>query len=660
MKVIKRNNKTAPYDVTNIRSAIEKAFIAVSEDKNKAFDLANIVDSRIHSKIISVEEIQDIVENTLIEFKHIKVAKSYILYRDQQARLRGLKENDALIDSNSIIEKYIKQTDWRVKENSNMGYSLQGLNNHISSIVSSNYWLNNIYSKGIRDAHIDGDIHIHDLQLVAPYCVGWDLKDLLTQGFCGVKEKSESKPPRHFRSALGQIVNFVYTLQGEAAGAQAFSNFDTYLAPYVRFDALDYDQVKQCIQEFIFNMNVPTRVGWQQPFSNITMDVTPTKTLGNECVVHGGDIQTSKYKDYQPEMDLINKAFIEVMSEGDSKGRVFTFPIPTYNITKDFDWDSDASTELFKMTAKYGIPYFSNYMNSDIDPDDTRSMCCRLRLDNKELKRRGGGLFGANPMTGSIGVVTINLPRIGHISASKKEFFSNLDQAMTLAKDSLETKREILEDLTEKGLYPYSKHYLKMVHKRFKKYWSNHFSTIGLIGMNEALLNFKPIGGTIGSPDGVAFAEEVLEYMREKLQEYQEITGNMYNLEATPAEGTSRRLASIDKDKYGLIVANEHNCNEDNFTPFYTNSTQLPVGYTDDAIEALNLQDNLQSAYTGGTVFHVYIGEAINDYKSIKKLVKTIASNYTLPYFTISPTFSICPVHGYLSGEHKYCPKCGG
>lgn len=540
-----------------------------------------------------------------------------------------------------LVENYLKQLDWKVNENSNMTYSIQGLNNYIASEISKNYWLNKVYPADIRNAHISGDIHIHDLNIISVYCVGWDLKDILTEGFRGVKGKIESAPPKHFRTALGQIVNFMYTMQGEAAGAQAFSNFDTLLAPFVRYDNLTYEQVKQAMQEFIFNMNVPTRVGFQTPFTNITMDLTVPSYYAEQSVIIGGELMEDTYKNFQPEMDMINKAFFEIMMEGDNSGRVFTFPIPTYNITKDFDWDNKNLDGLWEITAKYGIPYFSNFINSDMSPEDARSMCCRLRIDNRELEYRGGGLFGSNPLTGSIGVVTINLPRIAQKSSSKEEFFKQLEEKMTLAKESLEIKRKLLEDYTEKNLYPYTKFYLRDIKARFGVYWKNHFSTIGLIGMNEACLNF--LNSDVGSFRGKHFAFEVMDFMRAKILEFQKETGNNYNLEATPGEGTSYRLAKCDRNKY----------------PYYTNSTQLPVNYTDDIFEVLDHQDDLQTKYTGGTVVHIFAGERIYDLNTVKNLVKKICNNYKLPYFTFSPTFSTCPNHGYVAGEHFTCPECG-
>lgn len=660
-QIRKRNGEIVDFNQEKVSSAINKAFEAVSAPNKEladkyAAEVAELLNEKFHARSIpAVEEVQDLVEGVLISNRQIKVAKSYILYRDQRARLRQMK---TMIDSNEIMEGYLKQSDWRVKENSNMSYSLQGLNNHLASIISSNYWLNKVYTVNIRDAHQNGDIHIHDLQQLAPYCAGWDLKDLLLQGFGGVSGKVEARPAKHFRTALGQIINFFYTLQGEVAGAEAFSSFDTYLSPFVKYDDLTYEEVKQCLQEFLFNINVPTRVGFQTPFTNITMDLTPSKIIGEEQVIVGGQPQKEKYKEFQREMNMINIAFAELMMAGDAKGRVFTFPIPTYNITKDFDWESSVAEKIFMMTAKYGIPYFSNFINSDMSPDDARSMCCRLRLDNRELRKRGGGLFGANPLTGSIGVVTINLPRIGYLSKTKEEFFERLIALMQIARESLETKRLVLEDLTDGGLYPYARHYLTGIKQRFGGYWNNHFATIGIVGMNEALLNFAPIRNTIASPEGKAFAEEVMMFMRERMMDFQTKTNHLYNLEATPAEGTSRRLSQLDKDKFkDIIVANEINL-DDKTAPYYTNSTQLPVNFTDDLFEALDLQDDLQTKYTGGTVFHGFIGEALPNAEAVKNIVKKIAYNYHMPYFTITPTFSICPKHGYLAGEHFFCPIC--
>ena len=541
-----------------------------------------------------------------------------------------------------LVEKYLNKLDWKVNENSNMDYSIQGLNNYLASEISKKYWLNKVYNSEIRNAHLSGDIHIHDLNIISVYCVGWDLKDLLMEGFTGVKGKVESAPAKHFRSALGQVVNFMYTMQGEAAGAQAFSNFDTLLAPFIYYDNLDYSQVKQAIQEFVFNMNVPTRVGFQTPFTNITMDLTVPSYYADSAVIIGGEPQDKTYKEFQNEINMLNKAFFEVMMEGDNSGRVFTFPIPTYNITKDFDWDNEELNGLWEMTAKYGIPYFSNFINSDMNPEDARSMCCRLRIDNRELEYRGGGLFGSNPLTGSVGVVTINLPKIATSAKNKAEFFEILAQKMDIAKESLEIKRKVLEDYTDKNLYPYTKFYLRDIKARYGVYWKNHFSTIGLIGMNEACLNF--LNEDIGTQRGKNFALEVMDFMRERIIGYQKETGNNYNLEATPGEGTSYRLAQLDNTKK---------------YDYYTNSTQLPVNYTDDIFETLDHQDDLQTKYTGGTVVHIFAGERITSIEATKNLVKKVCSNYKLPYFTFSPTFSTCPNHGYISGEHFKCPTCG-
>lgn len=556
-----------------------------------------------------------------------------------------------------IIENYIKKNDWKIKENSNMCYSLQGLNNYISSEITSEYWLNFIYPPEIKDAHKNGSLHIHDLGLLSVYCVGWDLKDLLKKGFKGVKGKVESAPAKHFRAALGQIVNFFYTLQGEAAGAQALSNFDTLLAPFIYYDNLDYIKVKQALQEFAFNINIPTRVGFQTPFTNITMDIQVPSTFKDHPVIIGGKELDTTYSEFQPEMDMINKAFAEVMIEGDAKGRVFTFPIPTYNITKDFDWEDCNLDALWEMTGKYGVPYFSNFVNSDLKPEDTRSMCCRLRLDNRELLKRGGGLFGANPLTGSIGVVTVNLPQIGFLAKKNKDFFVRLRKLILLAKDSLMIKRKILEEFTDQNLYPYSSYYLNEIKKNTGCYWKNHFSTIGIIGMNEACLNY--LGKNIAEPEGKRFSIKVMDFILDMIREIQEKTGDIFNLEATPAEGTAYRLALIDKKKFPKIICANETEYRTGSEPYYTNSTQLPVNYTDNIFEALKLQDDLQTKYTGGTVFHIYTGEQITDLEIVKKLIKKTATNFKLPYFTISPTFSVCTSHGYLKGTQKKCQKCG-
>ncbi|QTL98277.1 ribonucleoside triphosphate reductase [Iocasia frigidifontis] len=658
----KRDGRKVDFDEKKIENAVLKATKAVGQDnKEISREITQEVLSYLNifykdGGIPNVEQIQDLVEKILIEKGYADIAKAYILYREQHAELRDTKK--LFSDAMNVISSYLDKSNWKVNENSNMGFSLQGLNNHISSEITSQYWLNKIYPKEIRDLHSNGDLHIHDLSNLSVYCCGWDLHDLLLTGFGGVATKVESKPPRHFRTALGQIVNFFYTLQGEAAGAQAFANFDTYLAPFIYYDNLAYNEVKQCIQEFIYNMNVPTRVGFQTPFTNITMDLQPSPAIADQQAIIGGKPVDKTLGDFQDEMDMLNKAFAEVMLEGDAKGRVFSFPIPTYNITADFNWDNELYEPIWEMTAKYGIPYFSNFINSDMSPEDARSMCCRLRLDNRELRKRGGGLFGANPMTGSIGVVTLNLPRIGYLASSEKDFIDRVAHLMDVARDSLEIKRKILERFTQTGLYPYSQFYLRDIKQRFGDYWQNHFNTIGINGMNEALINF--MDKDIGSTAGLEFASRVMDYMRERMVSYQEDTGNMYNLEATPAEGTSYRFAKLDKERFGssIIAANEDRVSSEGANPYYTNSTHLPVAYTDDIFTALELQDELQTKYTGGTVLHGFLGEHLPSTGSTKLLVKRIAENFKLPYYTITPTFSICPVHGYLPGEHEYCPKC--
>jgi len=651
----KRNQQLEKFDKEKITQAMAKAGEATGEfgretSEKLTLRVLNLAQQAIEKELPDVEEIQDIVEDVLLASPYLKTAKAYIIYRDQHSKMREVVSSANV----NMIDQYLQKLDWQVNENSNMAYSLQGLNNYIASEVSKVYWLNKVYPPEVRQAHQEGFIHIHDLGQISVYCVGWDLYDLLTTGFKGATAKVESGPPRHFRSALGQIVNFFYTLQGEAAGAQAFSHFDSLLAPFVSHDNLTYNEVKQALQEFIFNINVPTRVGFQTPFTNITLDLNPPSIYAHQPVVIGGEVMDSVYADYQHEMDMINRAFLEVMIEGDQKGRVFTFPIPTYNITRDFDWDNPERDYLWDVTAKYGIPYFSNFVNSDMSPEDSRSMCCRLRLDTRKLAARGGGLFGANPLTGSIGVVTINLPRLGYLSSNEEEFFSSLEKTVNIARNSLEIKRKILELWTENGLYPYTKFYLRQVYSHNHQYWVNHFSTIGIIGMNEACLNL--LGKDIGTEEGREFALKTMDFMRALLLKFQEETGSNYNLEATPAEGTSYRLAKIDRDKFPEIrVANR---NGESDSPFYTNSTQLPVDYTDDVFEMLDKQDDLQSKYTGGTVLHLFAGERISNTETVKKLVQKICSNYRLPYFTITPTFSICPNHGYITGEHEKCPVC--
>ncbi len=658
-KIRKRDGSVVLFQESKISDAIWRAARAVGgKDREKSKVLAGLIIKNLDEShgihgIPEVEDVQDLVEKILIEEGHAKVAKAFILYRKSHNELRNVK---GLFDTIEAVEDYIGLDDWMIKENSNMGFSLQGLNNYIATKIIANYWMRRIYPEAIRKVHEAGDLHIHDLGTLGAYCVGWDLKDLLTVGFKGVKGKVESRPAKHFRTALGQIVNFFYTLQGETAGAQAFSNFDTLLAPFVRYDKLDYKEVKQGMQEFLFNMAVPTRVGFQTPFTNLTMDLKVPSYMADEHVVIGGQPQMETYKEFKEEMKMINQAFAECMLEGDASGRVFTFPIPTYNITKDFDWDNPDYDLIWEMTAKYGIPYFSNFVNSDMNPEDARSMCCRLRLDQKELRKRGGGLFGANPQTGSIGVVTINMARLGYVSTSEDDFIARLDRLMELAKESLEIKRKSVEKFIDVGLYPYSRFYLRQVHQRFGEYWKNHFATIGLLGLNEAIMNFMP-GEDITSVVGHKFAIKIMDFMRDRLVEYQEETGNIYNLEATPGEGTTYRFARMDKKRFGRIIIANEEFYQKGAKPYYTNSSQLPVNFTDDVFKALDLQDELQCKYTGGTVFHTFIGEKL-DKKAVKTMVKKIAHNYHLPYFTITPTFSVCPVHGYLVGEHEYCPKC--
>ncbi|MDP8322350.1 MAG: ribonucleoside triphosphate reductase [Candidatus Stygibacter australis] len=653
----KRDNKLVKFEPEKITQALIKAGDAsgefgIDQAKRLTMQVLNLAYQIIGERIPSVEELQDMVEEVLIFSTFKRTAKAYIIYRDQHTKIREIVSNADI----NIIDQYLDKLDWQVNENSNMAYSLQGLNNYIASEISKNYWLNKIYPPEIRKGHATGDMHVHDLGLLSVYCVGWDLHDLLMTGFKGAEGKVEAKPAKHFRSALGQIVNFFYTLQGEAAGAQAFSSFDTLLAPFIKYDGLSYPEVKQATQEFVFNINVPTRVGFQTPFTNVTMDLECPKMYRDEAVIIGGKVMDETYSEFQNEMNMINKAFLEVMTAGDAKGRVFTFPIPTYNITKEFNWDNRMLDYLWEATAKYGIPYFSNFINSELSPDDSRSMCCRLRLDTRKLEVRGGGLFGANPLTGSIGVVTINMPRIAYLAEDETDFINRLEKIMIMAKESLEIKRKVLEQYTEMNLYPYTKFYLRGIKERTEHYWKNHFSTIGLIGMNEACLNL--LGTDLGSEKGKSFTESTMDFMRTKLTEFQEETGNFYNLEATPAEGTTYRLAQLDKARYSdIIVADEKEYREGG-EPFYTNSTQLPVYYSDDLFEVLDQQDSIQTKYTGGTVLHLFTGERIDDPEMVKVLVKRICENYHLPYFTFSPTFSICPEHGYLLGEQYKCPEC--
>ena len=652
----KRDQRQVLFEADKISNAILKAGKATGdfaepEARRLTVRVLTLAQTLFGPEPPDVEDIQDLVEEVLLSSPYKKTAKAYIIYRDQHARLREMLAK-ADVD---LIDNYLQRLDWQVKENSNMAYSLQGLNNYIASAVSKTYWLGKIYSPEVRRAHEQGDLHIHDLGQLSVYCVGWDLQDLLRIGFTGAPGKAESAPARHFRSALGQVVNFFYTLQGEAAGAQAFSSFDTLLAPFIRYDNLSYKEVKQALQEFVFNLNVPTRVGFQTPFTNLTMDLQPPRAYKDQPVLIGGQEQAETYGDFQTEMNMLNEAFLEVMSAGDAKGRVFTFPIPTYNITAEFDWDDPSLERLWEVTARYGIPYFANFVNSDMSPDDARSMCCRLRLDTRLLEKRGGGLFGANPLTGSIGVVTINMAALGYQATDETDFFQRLDQLMELARTSLETKRKVLESFTDKGLYPYTRFYLRQVKKRFERFWDNHFSTIGLIGTNEACLNL--LGADIGSKAGRDFALRILDHMRQRLSRFQEESGHQYNLEATPAEGTGFRLARLDVRRFPDLRTSLA-CGDDNATPIYANSTQLPVNYSRDIFEVLDLQDELQARYTGGTVLHTFLGEAAPDPAAVNAFVRTVCSRYRLPYFTLSPSFAICPQHGYLNGEPQSCPHC--
>ncbi|MBZ9572859.1 ribonucleoside triphosphate reductase [Patescibacteria group bacterium] len=655
-KVKKRDGRIVDFEQQKITEAIFKALTSTNQgDGKKAKKLSDrvvkLLNRRFKKKEIpTVEQIQDIVEEVLILEGFVETAKSYILYREQRRRIReAVMVSEEAVDR---VDQYLGKLDWEVKENANMAFSLQGLNHYGTSYIIKRYWLNKIYPKRIREANESGDLHIHNLDTLGCYCMGWDLYDLLLKGFQGVPGKIETKPAKHFRAALGQVVNFMYTLQGEVAGAIAFSNFDTLLAPFIRYDNLDYPKVKQALQEFLFNMAVPTRVGFQSPFTNITLDLKPSLVFASQPVIIGGKPQKETYAEFEKEMKIFDKAFYEAMLEGDKSGRPFHFPIPTINITKDFPWQEPAFDGIFEASAKYGTNYFANYINSEMKPEDVRSMCCRLRLQLTELYNRGGGgLFGSGSLTGSIGVVTLNLPRIGYLSKTKKEFFERLGKMMDLARDSLEIKRKTIENFIEKGLYPYSKFYLSGIEKARGGYYANHFSTIGLVGMNECLLNF--IGEDIGSKNGRKFALEIMDFMREKLVKYQKETGNIYNLEATPAESTAYRLAQKDKEKYPeIITAGTEE------TPYFTNSTMLPVNYTDDIFEALKLQDEIQCKYTGGVVLHLFLGERISDIGTVKKLIKKIFEKFHLPYITFTPTFSICPVHGYLTGEHWTCPKC--
>lgn len=650
-QVVKRDGQVVLCEVQKIIDAIEKAANAAGQ-KVDAKMVATIVLSKTQGRDnVEVEYIQDLVEESLMEQSYQATAKAYILYRKGRERVR---EGKALIKAtNEMFSAYLDDTTWRVKENANTRRSVNGMNNYIRERFTEQYWLHEIYPETIREAHQSGSLHLHDLGFFGPYCCGWDLRQLLTSGFGGVDGKVSSKPAKHFRSLLGQVVNATFTFQGECAGAQAWSSFDTYCAPFIRYDGLTFREVKQAMQEFIFNLNVPTRVGFQCPFSNLTFDITVPSSLRDVSVIRGGEVQKETYGEFQNEMDMVNHAFCEVMEEGDASGRVFTFPIPTYNVTKQFPWESKVVDSIFAMTAKYGIPYFSNYVNSDLSPEDALSMCCRLRLDTSELKKRGGGLFGSNPLTGSIGVVTLNLPRLAYESKDEKQFMSALHDLSLLAKKSLEIKRNVIEKQTERGMYPFSRFSLETVKQRNGSYWANHFSTIGIVGMEEACLNLFGKEGSLTTEKGQSFALRVLSTLREIIQGFQSETGNFYNLEATPAEGASYRLANLDKKAFGDIIT----AGED--VAYYTNSSQLPVGYTDDLYETLEKQDELQCQYTGGTVLHLYLAQRIEDPKLAKQLVRNVCTRYKLPYVSLTPTFSTCKNHGYLDGEVEYCPHCG-
>ncbi len=649
-QVVKRNGSIEKYDRSKIENAINKAIQAVTRipDEEKAKLLTDKVEEnlrillagrRAHS-IPAIEEIQDVVENVLIEAKEVEVAKAYILYRAKHEALRDQKS--LMLDINATMDGYLAQSDWRVKENANVNFSLGGLILHNSGTVTANYWLKNIYTPEIAEAHKNCAFHIHDLSMFSGYCAGWSLRQLIQEGLGGVPDKITSKPASHLSTLVNQIVNFLGIMQNEWAGAQAFSSFDTYLAPFVKTDNLDYKAVKQCIQSYIYGVNTPSRWGSQAPFTNITLDWICPEDLKNKKAIVGGKEQNFKYGDCQKEMDMINKAFLELLLEGDAVGRGFAYPIPTYNITKDFLWDSENAKLLFEITSAYGTPYFQNFINSDLNPSDVRSMCCRLRLDKRELRKRGGGLFGSDEFTGSLGVVTINLPQIAYLAKTEEEFYARLNYLMDLAKQSLCIKRKVIQKLLDNGLFPYTKRYLKTL--------DNHFNTIGLCGMNECCLNF--LGVNIVDPKGYKFACEILDHMRERMQDYQEKTGELFNLEATPAESTSYRLARHDKTNYPAIITSGKD------EPYYTNSSQLPVDYTADVFEALDHQEKLQTKYTGGTVFHMFLGEQIKDWRACRDLVKKVFTNYRIPYFTVSPTYSVCPIHGYIAGEHFECPKC--
>lgn len=651
-QVIKRDGKITDFDLNKVSVAITKAFEAQNKQYVPAIiDMLTLrvtadFESKIEKNLVHVEDIQDSVEHVLEQSGYTDVAKAYILYRKQREKIRNMKST--ILDYKEVVNNYVHLEDWRVKENSTVTYSVGGLILSNSGAITANYWLSEVYDEEIARAHKNADIHIHDLSMLTGYCAGWSLKQLIQEGLGGIRGKITSSPAAHLSTLCNQMVNFLGIMQNEWAGAQAFSSFDTYLAPFVKVDNLSYKEVKQCIQSFIYGVNTPSRWGTQAPFTNITLDWTVPNDLAELNAIVGGKECDFKYKDCKKEMDMVNKAFIEIMIEGDANGRGFQYPIPTYSITRDFDWSETENNKLlFEMTSKYGTPYFSNYINSDMEPSDVRSMCCRLRLDLRELRKKSGGFFGSGESTGSIGVVTINLPRIAYLATDKADFYRRLDKMMDISARSLKVKRDVITKLLEEGLYPYTKRYLGT--------FSNHFSTIGLVGMNEAGLNAKWLRKDLTNVETQEFAKEVLNHMRERLSDYQEQYGDLYNLEATPAESTSYRLAKHDKAQFPEIITASENDN----IPYYTNSSHLPVGYTADIFSALDVQDELQTLYTSGTVFHAFLGEKLPDWKSTAKLVRTIAENYKLPYYTISPTYSICKEHGYISGEHFKCPKCG-
>jgi len=651
-QVVKRDGTVVDFDIAKIAKAIEKAFDSVNRQSHQsildllALRVTSDFEPKIKENLIAVEDIQDSVERVLSQCGYEDVAKSYILYRKQREKMRNMKST--ILDYKDLVDSYVKATDWRVKENSTVTYSVGGLILSNSGAITANYWLSEIYDDEINQAHRNGDMHIHDLSMLTGYCAGWSLKQLIQEGLGGIPGKITSKPAKHLATLCNQMVNFLGIMQNEWAGAQAFSSFDTYLAPFVKVDNLDYDQTKKCVESFVYGVNTPSRWGTQAPFSNITLDWVVPNDLAELNAIVGGKEMDFRYKDCQKEMDMINKAFIEIMIEGDANGRGFQYPIPTYSITKDFDWSETENNKLlFEMTAKYGTPYFSNYINSDMEPSDVRSMCCRLRLDLRELRRKSGGFFGSGESTGSVGVVTINLPRIAYLAKDEADFYARLDHLMDIAARSLKVKRDVITKLLDEGLYPYTKRYLGT--------FANHFSTIGLIGMNEVGLNANWLGKDLTHPETQQFAKDVLNHMRNRLVKYQEQYGDLYNLEATPAESTTYRLAKHDKERYPDIKT----ATMDGNTPYYTNSSHLPVGYTEDVFDALDVQDELQTLYTSGTVFHTYLGEKLPSWQGAMALVRKIAENYKLPYYTISPTYSICEDHGYLNGEVKVCPHCG-